>query len=137
MKTTKTILAVALLIVGFAYVSYAYPPTLGTVDQCCGPQPEDFRSYRLQGTGVLIPSVEGENGMIITDVVCVTSVIAVTTCSLRTAPGEDFVTLRLDAGAGGEWTRSVHFQSGLPVPAGAEIFSSSQNTTVTVSGYVY
>ena len=136
MKSTKTVLAVAIL--GFAYaVGAGHPDSL--THRCCGPEPEDFRSYYLSGGGVIIPSVEGESGMIITDVVCVTNTTAaVTTCSLRTAPGEDFVTLRLDAGAGGEWTRSVHFQSGLPVPAGAEIYSSTSNSVkVTISGYVY
>ena len=43
----------------------------------CGPQPEDFRSYHLLGSGVIIPSVEGVTGMIITDVVCETGVTTV------------------------------------------------------------
>ena len=45
----KTILAVALLIVGFAYAVGAGHPTLGTVDQCCEPPTWDYEFVTVVG----------------------------------------------------------------------------------------
>lgn len=136
MKTVKTVLAVALVVAGISYTTYAHPPGGQQNQDCCTPQPEDFRSCFLDGSGAIIPSVEGVNGMIITDMVCQTSSIDPVDCFLRITPLETLVVLTLDPG-NAEFTRSVHFQSGLPVPAGAEILSGGSNVQVTISGYVY
>lgn len=128
----KTLATVALLIVGFSYVTYAYPPTLGTVNQCCGPQPEDLRSYYHSGSGVIIPAVEGENGMIITDIVCNNA----SACTLYNSdfPGTPIAVLDINAT---DDIASVHLSSGIPVPAGAEITVSSFGGSTIISGYVY
>ena len=72
MKSTKTVLAVAIVIAGFVYaVGSAHPPydTLKH-SHCCGPQPEDFRVYRVNDLGagddIIIPKVEGPNGFMLT-----------------------------------------------------------------------
>lgn len=78
MKSTRTVLAVAIVVAGFAYfdsATTANPPTIGPATQCCSPQPEDIRAYGVLMTGkeegvpfldIIIPRVEGRNGFILT-----------------------------------------------------------------------
>ena len=139
MKSTKTVLAVAIVIAGFAYAANAFPPGGQSKSNCCGPQPEDFRSYHIDGPGIIIPSVEGKTGMIITDMTCWTPTLTrPVTCSLSgpIARPLTYITLSLNS-PGGERSKSVHFQSGIPVPAGAKILQGGESAFVTISGYVY
>ena len=115
----KTILAVALLIVGFSYVTHAHPPTLGTVDQCCGPQPEDIKHYFVGCTNcpsgipfVIVPAVEGTNGFIITDFVVGTAATTPRQVTLFES-GVQITTVWVEAGAAP--AISVNFTSGIPV----------------------
>ena len=72
MKSTKTVLAVAIVIAGFAYAANAFPPGGNAGSDCCGPHPEDIRVYRVEFTNgeqiTIIPTVEGPNGFVITHV---------------------------------------------------------------------
>ncbi len=77
MKSTKTVLAAAIVIAGFAYaVGSAHPQFDSLKHRCCGPQPEDIRAYGVLMTGkkenvpffdIIIPKVEGTNGFILTE----------------------------------------------------------------------
>ena len=72
MRSTKTVLAIAIVIAGFAYAIGSAQPTLNDslAHRCCGPQPEDFRVYRVPDLGagddIIIPKVEGANGFMLT-----------------------------------------------------------------------
>ncbi len=133
MKSTKTILAVAIVIAGFAYaVGAGHPESLA--HRCCGPQPEDLRVYRVELTDrngtepiVIIPKVEGPNGFVITH-------IRVT----------DPIRFYQDVGEGPEEILLVHSLNRLnptmqfPLVAGSTITAIGvlgQNATII--GYVY
>ena len=130
----KTLATVALLIVGFSYVTYAYPPTLGTANQCCGVQPEDLRMYRLVFTEpdsgvvptVILPEVEG-NGFVITHI--------------RAGGG---VYIYQDVGEGPEEILYLPTNNLLnptmqfPLVAGSTILATGgEGQNVTIIGYVY
>ncbi len=133
MKSTKTVLAVAIVIAGFAYaVGAGHPESLA--HRCCGPQPEDLRVYRVELTDrngtepiVIIPKVEGPNGFVITH-------IRVT----------DPIRFYQDVGEGPEEILLVHSAEGLnptmqfPLVTGSTIYATGgQFHTATIMGYVY
>jgi len=133
MKSTKTILAVALLIVGFAYVTHAYPPGGNSGNQeCCGPQPEDFRYYFVELPPneleiVVIPEVEGGNGFIITDL------DGISTDWFEDA-GQGPVLISHEG--------ARHFTTGIPVSSGSSIIAVLPSTATSpryysISGYVF
>ena len=133
MKSTKTVLAVAIVIAGFAYTSYAFPPDGNPNQDCCGPQPEDLRVYRVAFTNnfeqfTIIPTVEGPNGFVITHV-----------------RGSTGVKLYQDVGDGPEEILDVAFGNNalnptmqFPLVAGSTIFATgAEGLYVTIIGYVY
>jgi len=108
------------------------PATYETSLPCCGPQPEDIRSYYLKSVvgaefpEVLIPSVEGTNGFIITDFVCIS-------CELWQDSGEGPIRI-----AGLPSVQSHAFSTGIPLVVGSVITATSiTGDRITVSGYVY
>ena len=136
MKSTKTVLAVAIVIVGFAYAVGAGHPQYDSLKHShhCGPQPEDLRVYRVELTDrngtepiVIIPKVEGPNGFVITH-------IRVT----------DPIRFYQDVGEGPEEILFVHSVNRLnptmqfPLVAGSIITATGvENAYVTIIGYVY
>ena len=132
MKSTKTILAVAIVIAGFSYVVGAgHPDSLKHSHRCCGPQPEDIRMYRVAvgENVVIIPEVEGPNGFIITHVRRSNSLVQV---FQDTGEGPEEI-LRYD-------TEEVFSaMTGVPVVAGSTItvIGNGGGATATIIGYVY
>ncbi|MCZ6653235.1 MAG: hypothetical protein O7D91_09440 [Planctomycetota bacterium] len=136
MKSTKTVLAVAILIAGFSYAVGAGHPQFDSLKhphRCCGPHPEDLRVYRVAFTNgeeqfTIIPTVEGPNGFVITHV-----------------RGSTGVKLYQDVGDGPEEILDVAFGNNalnptmqFPLVTGSTITalgSSGQNATII--GYVY
>ena len=140
MKSTKTVLAVAIVIAGFAYAANAFPPGGNGNQNCSFPKPEDFRGYTVEVTGsepptIIIPEVEGQNGFVLTDV-------------LALIPAAVFVVYQ-DTGEGPEemvrfgasHTGKLNLTSGIPLIAGSTILVESPTgevpTTITIRGYVY
>ena len=135
MKSTKTILAVAIVIAGFAYAVGAGHPTFDVAHpRCCGPQPEDLRVYRVvapdfQETIVIIPEVEGANGFILTDA------FSLTPMKIYQDVGDGPVEI-LSANSNLNYRLS-------PVPGSPLILGSTITITagafqlVTIIGYVY
>ena len=142
MKSTKTVLAVAIVIAGFAYAVGAGHPTLhdSLTHRCCGPQPEDIRAYTAAVVGsepptIIIPEVEGSNGFVLTDV-------------LAMIPAQVFMVYQ-DTGEGPEemvrfsasHDPKLNLTSGIPLIAGSTILVESPTgevpTTITIRGYVY
>ena len=136
MKSTKTVLAVAIAIVGFAYAVGSAHPQFDSLKHphCCGPQPEDLRVYRVELTDrngteliVIIPKVEGPNGFVITH-------IRVT----------DPIRFYQDVGEGPEEILFVHSAERLnptmqfPLVTGSTIYATGgQFHIATIIGYVY
>lgn len=137
MKSTKTVLAVALLIAGFAYAANAFPPGGNQNRDCSFPKPEDFRAYDVVleavGPTIIVPIVEGTNGFVLTDIVL-------------EQPGS--IDILQDAGDGPVviMSTSIHtdllhtsLTTGIPVAVGSTILANSDASSilVTIRGYVY
>ncbi len=140
MKSTKTILAVAIVIAGFAYAVGAGHPQIDSLKHShwCGPHPKDFRAYTVEVTGsepptIIIPEVEGQNGFVFTDIFM-----------HHVAPFRVYQ----DIGEGPELILEVdlagsmfNFTSGMPLVAGSTILVESPFgsalTSITLRGYVY
>lgn len=112
---------------------------------CVGPA--TIRSYfataNNSNTVAIVPSVEGMNGMIITDVMYSTD-DNLPSFQLRSSSSSGAVVLanfgRLPNTNDAVHQHEVHFRSGIPVPAGHEVqvrALSSATVAVTISGYVY
>ena len=133
MKSTKTVLAVAIVIAGFAYAVGSAQPSFDLLDRrCCGPHPEDLRVYRVAFTNnfeqfTIIPTVEGPNGFVITHV-----------------RGGTGVKLYQDVGDGPEEILDVAFGNNalnptmqFPLVTGSTITALSSGENATIIGYVY
>ena len=135
MKSTKTILAVAIVIAGFAYAANAYPPGGQRNQNCCSPQPEDIRVYRLprigSGNNIIIPKVEGTNGFMLTDVRSDTNIGIFQNAPGLLAAGPVEI-LRNPANA------PLNLRHGFPLVVGATItVQGGHSGYVTIIGYVY
>jgi hypothetical protein len=135
-ENMKTILAVAIVIAGFAYAANAFPPGGNSGSDCSTPQPEDLRVYRVvlpdfEEPFVIIPKVEGANGFILTDAFAITG-----------------MEVYQDTGAGPVRILTVHGSNandyrfspvpGLPLVPGSIItVSGGHLRTATIIGYVY
>ena len=137
MKSTKTVLAVAIVIAGFAYAVSAGHPQIDSLKhshRCCGPQPEDARVYHMflpqNETTIIIPIVEGTNGFVVTDI------ISPTQCSIYQDTGKGpvilFKTFKRNS--------TFHFETGIPLVAGSAITvlnEAASDFEITIMGYVY
>ena len=143
MKSTKTILAAAIVIAGFAYaVGSAHPTVHDSLkhSHCFSPHPEDFRGYTVEVTGsepptIIIPEVEGQNGFVLTDVLA-TIPAAVFVVYQDTGEGPEEM-VRFEASHAGK----LNLTTGIPLIAGSTILVESPTgavpTTITIRGYVY
>ena len=143
MKSTKTVLAVAIVIAGFAYAVGAGHPTLTDSlkhsHRCCGPQPEDFRRYYVhcpencQAGFDIIPKAEGANGFVITDMITFTTQ---TQSRLRLFEN-DVELLQFNVSPA---PLAINFTSGIPLIAGSTITANTSgggDHWITLIGYVY
>ncbi len=136
MKSTKTVLAVAIVIAGFAYAANAFPPGGNSGSDCSTPQPGDFRVYRvlLPDLGepiIIIPEVEGVNGFILTDA------FAITGMEVYQDTGDGPVRILTVQASN---TNNYRFTPvpGLPLVHGSIItVSGGHLRTATLIGYVY
>ena len=136
MKSTKTILAVAIVIAGFAYAANAFPP--GGQRKCSSPQPEDIRAYTVEVTGsepptIIIPEVEGQNGFVLTDIIM--RLVTPFMVYQDTGEGPEVI---LDVDQGGS---NFNLVTGIPLVAGSTILfefpAGSAQMPVTIRGFVY
>jgi len=135
MKSTKTVLAVAILIAGFAYAVGSAHPTFSDSlkhSHWCGPHPEDIRVYHVfvpeLETTIVIPNVEGTNGFMLTDV------IAHVNMTFFQDTGEGPVQiLRIMT------QDPISLTTGIPLVVGSTIttFTTSGIADTTLIGYVY
>lgn len=101
-----------------------------------GPQPEDFRSYFVAsgegGVRVMIPSVEGINGFVITDFIC-----AGGTVSFFEDDGSGQVQIMRVLTTSSQEAVVVALTTGIVVSPGSTITAQAANVPITLSGYVF
>lgn len=99
---------------------------------CCGPATSSIRSYYGTGDEVFLAVAEGSHGFMITDMICANPASFGVLCKVM---ADDVEIMAL---ASFEDTSEVaHFKTGIPVPTGTVLTSTSNTAKVTISGYTF
>lgn len=144
---TLSVVAIAVAIIGSsALTNYASKAKGGPIP--AGGRPAKICTYSVQGSDPLtiIPSVPGEHGFIVTDIIAFTTIGTSDVISVSLQKG-DFDAARILVNVNPINNTptapvSYHFESGLVLPAG-EVFkaggfsSAGDSLSITVSGYTF
>lgn len=143
-----TIVAVAVGFVAASGLSSSAPVARGGQEIPPGGRPGKIRSYYVSTTTettlTVIPSVEGANGFVITDVVATIQNSGGQRLTLaQTVDGNPQVRAQLlvagDDTSNRGFPHSYHFGSGVVLTPGSDLKATTSSTTwwITVSGYTY